>query len=70
MTGHNYLDFLQKGLPEQLEDVPLATWIAVYFQRDGASSHYTRIVMQYLSDTLIGGSAVAVPLIGHQLLQA
>jgi hypothetical protein len=23
MTGHNYL-FLQNGLPEQLEDVPLA----------------------------------------------
>jgi hypothetical protein len=34
MTGHNYLDFLQNGLPEQLEDVPLATWIAVYFHHD------------------------------------
>jgi hypothetical protein len=25
MTGHNYLDFLQNGLLEQLEDAPLAT---------------------------------------------
>jgi hypothetical protein len=24
MMRHNYLDFLQHGLPEQLEDVPLA----------------------------------------------
>jgi hypothetical protein len=34
MTGHNYLGFLQNGLPEQLEDVTLATWIAMYFQHD------------------------------------
>jgi hypothetical protein len=34
MTGHNYLDFLQNGLPEQLEDVPLVTRIAMYFQHD------------------------------------
>jgi hypothetical protein len=38
MTGHNYIDFLQNGLAE-LEDVPLATWIAMYFQHDGALSH-------------------------------
>jgi hypothetical protein len=41
MTVHDYLDFLQNGLPEQLEDVPSATWIAMYFQHDGASFHYT-----------------------------
>jgi hypothetical protein len=50
MTGHNYLDFLQNGLPEELEDVPLATRIAMYFHHDGAPSHYTRLVMQHLSD--------------------
>jgi hypothetical protein len=50
MTGHNYLDFLQNGLPE-LEDVPLATLTAIYFQHDGAHSHYTQLVMQHLSDT-------------------
>ena len=41
MTGQNYLDFLQNELPKQLEDVPLATLIATYFQHDGAPSHYT-----------------------------
>ena len=41
MTGQNYLDFLQNELPKQLEDVPLATRIAMYFQHDGAPSHYT-----------------------------
>jgi len=51
MTGQNYLDFLQNELPIQLEDVPLATRIAIYFQHDGAPSHYTRHVMQYLNDT-------------------
>jgi len=51
MTGQNYLDFLQNELPKQLEDVPLATRIAMYSQHDGAPSHYTRHVMQYLNDT-------------------
>jgi len=51
MTGQNYLDFLQNELPKQLEDVPLATRIAMYFQHDGAPSHYTRHVMQRLNDT-------------------
>jgi hypothetical protein len=41
MTGHNYLDFLQNELPEQLEDVPLDTRIAMCFQHDGATCHYT-----------------------------
>ena len=51
MTGQNYLDFLQNELRKQLEDVPLATRIAMYFQHDGAPSHYTRQVMQYHYDT-------------------
>ena len=51
MTEQNYLDFLQNELPKQLEDVPLATRIAIYFQHDGATSHYTRHVMQHLNDT-------------------
>jgi hypothetical protein len=34
MTEHNYLDSLQNGLPEQLEDVPLTKWIAIYLQHD------------------------------------
>jgi len=51
MTGRNYLDFLQNELPKQPEDVPLAARIAMYCQHDGAPSHYTRHVMQYLNDT-------------------
>ena len=51
MTGRNYLDFLQNELPKQLEDVPLATRIAMYFQHDGAPSHYTRHVTQHLNNT-------------------
>ena len=47
----NYLDFLQNELPKQLEDVPSATRIAMYFQHDGAPSHHTRHVMQHLNDT-------------------
>ena len=61
MTGQNYLDFLQNELPKQLEDVPLATRIAIYFQHDGASSHYTRHVMQNLNNTFPNGSVVAAP---------
>ena len=52
LTGKNYLDVLQNGLPEQLEDVPLATRIVMCFQHDGAPSHYTRLVMQHLNDIL------------------
>ena len=50
ITGQNYLDFLQNELPKQLEDVPLATQIAMYFQHDGAPSHYTQHVMQHPND--------------------
>jgi hypothetical protein len=41
MTRQNYLEFLQNKLPEQQEDVPLVTRIAMYFQHDGAPTHYT-----------------------------
>jgi hypothetical protein len=51
MTGHNYLEFMQNELPEQLEDVPVAIRIAMYFQHDGAPPHCTRLVMQHLGDT-------------------
>jgi len=50
ITGQNYLEFLQNGLPE-LEDVPLATWLAVYFQHDRTPSYYTQTVVKHLNDT-------------------
>ena len=49
VTGQTYLDFLQNELPKQLEDVSLATRIAMYLHRDGALSHYIRLVMQRLN---------------------
>jgi hypothetical protein len=51
MTGENYLEFLQNELSQQLEVVPLATWIAKYFQHGRDPPHYTQLVMQHLSDT-------------------
>ena len=51
MIEKNYLNFLQNELPKQLEYVPLATRFAMYFQHDGAPSHYTRHVMQHSNDT-------------------
>ena len=51
MTRQNYLDFQQNELPKQLENVPLATLFAMYFQHDAAPSHYTRHVLHYFSDT-------------------
>jgi hypothetical protein len=51
MIRQNYLEFLQNELPEQLENVPLAIWIAMYFQHDRAPPHYTSLVMQHLSAT-------------------
>jgi hypothetical protein len=37
MTGHNFLDFLQNKLPEQLQ----VGWMDMDFQYDRAPSHYT-----------------------------
>jgi hypothetical protein len=48
VTGENYLNILQNGLPEQLENSSVATRIAICFQHDEDFSHYTRLVMQHL----------------------
>ena len=49
---------------------PSATRIAMYFQHNGAPSHYTRLVMLHINTlSLIGGSVVAVTLTGHKDLQ-
>ena len=50
MIGQNCLGFLQYGLPEQLEDIPLATRIAMYYQHDGTPTYYIRLVMQHLGN--------------------
>ncbi|EFN75823.1 hypothetical protein EAI_15490, partial [Harpegnathos saltator] len=49
MTGQGYLDFLQNTLPQQLEDICLATRRTMYFQHDGASPHNTHLVREHLN---------------------
>ena len=51
MTGDSYLHFLRNDLPELLEEVPLDTRLHMYLQHDGASIHYTRMVIQHLNNT-------------------
>ena len=45
----NMCPILKNELPKQLEDISLATRIAMYFQHDGAPSYYTRHVMQHFN---------------------
>jgi hypothetical protein len=66
MTGQNSLEFLQNEFPEQLQDVLLTTQIAMYFRHDGASPHYTRLVMRDLNDSYLNrwigrGSTINLP---------
>ena len=42
LTGETYLRFLQKELPQLLEDVPLDKRSRIYFQYDGAPPHSSR----------------------------
>jgi hypothetical protein len=63
---HNYIDFLKNELPEQVEDVPSAARIAMYFQHDGARFCYTRPLVQALNDTfhdqwISRGSTINLP---------
>jgi hypothetical protein len=70
ITRHNYLDYLQAGSPELLEDIPLATLIAMYLQHDGAPSHCTLLMMQHLTDTFPNQwISCDSSLTGHQGLQ-
>ena len=67
LTGQNYLDFLQNGLPERLEDVSLCTWISMFFQHDRALLIIPELWCNIsMTLSLIGGSDTAVPLTGHQ----
>jgi len=61
----NYLEFLQNTLPEQLENIPLATQYSTYLQHDGAPSH-TRLVMQHLNITFPNRWISRGRFIGHK----
>jgi len=48
-TLEAYLRFLQEELPQLLEDVPLNKQSRIYFQHDGAPSHSSREVRNFLN---------------------
>lgn len=51
LNGEIYQDFLEDELPNLLDDVPLATRRAMWFQNDGCPAHYARGVRNYLDHT-------------------
>lgn len=51
LTGIRHLDIMRDALMELLEDVPLADLNNIYYQQDGAPSHNSRIVREYLETT-------------------
>jgi len=44
------LEFLQKNLPEFLEEIPLIERNKIIFHHDGAGPHNARIVINYLNE--------------------
>lgn len=48
LNGQTYLTFLQQQLPEFLDDLPLALRSRLWFQHDGAPSHFVQPVRDYL----------------------
>jgi len=51
LTGNTYEAFLRHELPGLLEDIPLMIRSQMYFQHDGAPSHYTRHVREFLNES-------------------
>jgi hypothetical protein len=51
LTENTYEAFLRKYLPFLLEDIPLMARSEMYFQHDGAFSHYTPHVRKYLNES-------------------
>jgi hypothetical protein len=49
LTGDIYSSVLQDELPALLENVPLPTRRQMYYQHDGAPSHFSQVVRQYLN---------------------
>lgn len=54
LDGNSYLNFLQNGLPELLEDVPLSNLQNMWYQNDGCPAHYARPVREYLNQEYPG----------------
>ncbi|CAH2107221.1 unnamed protein product [Euphydryas editha] len=49
LNGEEYLNFLTNNLDPLLEEIDLETRRDMYFQNDGATCHYARIVRDYLN---------------------
>ena len=54
LNGHRYLRFLQRVLPELLEDVPLAVCERMWIQHDGAPPHFSVDVRNHLNAVFPG----------------
>lgn len=48
LNAQAYLDFLQKQLPDLLEEVPLNIYGSMWLQQDGCPAHYSRTVRDFL----------------------
>ena len=48
LNGDSYLQFLQKTLPELLEDIPCAVRCNMWLMHDGCPAHFSRAVRDHL----------------------
>ncbi|KAL7644692.1 UNVERIFIED_CONTAM: hypothetical protein RMT77_004233 [Armadillidium vulgare] len=51
LSGVSYLQFLQNNLPGLLQYISISNRQGMWFMHDGAPSHYSRIVTDYLNTT-------------------
>lgn len=51
LTREMYRNFLEETLPEFLQDVPLATRIAMWFMHDRAPPHFSLVARDFLTAT-------------------
>jgi len=49
LTGDIYANFLHDELPALLENVPLQTWLQMYYQHDGVTPGFSQVIRHYLS---------------------
>lgn len=49
LTGERYLNFLENEIDQLIDNLPLANYVDIFFQQDGAPPHNTREVTRYLN---------------------
>lgn len=50
INGQNFLEFLNNQLTDEIDEMPLAERVNLYFQLDGCSVHNSRIVKEWLNN--------------------